>query len=205
MPKAGRGTLVVLAILALTVAPGSAEYKRAGWQANLATYYHSVDGVVTIVDERTLVVEHFDYVVPAPAVYFYLGTELSQSAFIAGRPIGPQILRDYHDEVLLLELPEGETLDGYTAISVWCEDVYVDFGSGMFAAPGDLFEPGDMNCDGTVDTFDIDGFILAFSGQAAYDTQFPDCDWFNADMNGDGAVDTFDIDQFIERLTGTTP
>ncbi len=62
---------------------------------------------------------------------------------------------------------------------------------------------GDLNCDGTVNFFDIDAFVLALSGtEEAYYEQFPDCNWFHADCNGDGEVDFFDIDAFVDLITG---
>ncbi len=59
------------------------------------------------------------------------------------------------------------------------------------------FRPGDTNCDGVVNFDDIDPFVLALSGQAAYDAQYPDCDWLTADCNGDGFVDFDDIAVFV--------
>lgn len=66
-----------------------------------------------------------------------------------------------------------------------------------------VVQPGDTNCDGEVDTFDIDAFIAALSGEAAYDAQQPGCDFMTADVNGDGEVDTFDIDAFINLISGS--
>ena len=61
--------------------------------------------------------------------------------------------------------------------------------------------PGDLNCDGVVNFADIDPFVLALSGQAAYEVQYPDCRWLNADINGDGAVNFADIDPFVACLS----
>lgn len=62
---------------------------------------------------------------------------------------------------------------------------------------------GDLNCDGFVDNEDIDPFVLALTqGQAVYQAQWPDCDYFNADINGDGAVDNEDIDPFVMLIAG---
>jgi hypothetical protein len=61
---------------------------------------------------------------------------------------------------------------------------------------------GDLNCDGALDAFDIDPFVLALTDPAAYEEQFPECRLARADVNGDGAVDAFDIDPFVARLTG---
>ncbi len=61
---------------------------------------------------------------------------------------------------------------------------------------------GDMNCDGVLDFDDIDPFVLALSGEAAYGAQYPDCVYWYADVNGDGAVDFDDIDAFVAALSG---
>jgi hypothetical protein len=60
---------------------------------------------------------------------------------------------------------------------------------------------GDLNCDGVVNGFDIDPFVIALSDPSGYAAQFPDCDRLLADVNGDGAVDGFDIDPFVLLLT----
>ncbi|MGE0481782.1 MAG: hypothetical protein AB7Q17_15050 [Phycisphaerae bacterium] len=62
--------------------------------------------------------------------------------------------------------------------------------------------PGDANCDGVVDNFDIDPFVLALTNPAAYAAAFPSCDILTADINLDNAVDNFDIDPFVVLLTG---
>jgi hypothetical protein len=62
---------------------------------------------------------------------------------------------------------------------------------------------GDLNCDGTLDFGDINGFVLALSsGEGAYYIQFPDCHWYNADINADGNVDFGDINPFVALLSG---
>ncbi len=60
--------------------------------------------------------------------------------------------------------------------------------------------PGDTNCDGNVDFFDIDPFLLALFDPAQYAIDFPDCDILSADVDGSGGVDFFDIDPFLEVL-----
>ena len=60
--------------------------------------------------------------------------------------------------------------------------------------------PGDLNCDGVVNFEDINPFVLALIGQAAYEATFPDCDWHNADANGDGQVNFGDINPFVALL-----
>ena len=61
---------------------------------------------------------------------------------------------------------------------------------------------GDLNCDGAVNNFDIDPFVLALTSPSGYDAAYPDCDSMLADCNEDGSVDNFDIDAFVELVTG---
>jgi hypothetical protein len=61
---------------------------------------------------------------------------------------------------------------------------------------------GDVNCDGYINAFDIDPFVLALTDPAAYAAAFPDCNIMNADINGDGQINAFDIDPFVQLLTG---
>jgi subtilisin family serine protease len=61
---------------------------------------------------------------------------------------------------------------------------------------------GDMNCDGTVNGYDIDPFVLALTNPAGYQAAYPACQIGNADINGDGVVNGYDIDPFVSLLTG---
>jgi hypothetical protein len=60
--------------------------------------------------------------------------------------------------------------------------------------------PGDLNCDGDVNNFDISPFVKAVGHPEMYAADFPGCERFNADINGDGAVDNFDITPFVRLL-----
>jgi hypothetical protein len=78
-------------------------------------------------------------------------------------------------------------VDDFLVISFQCTDLYV---------------PGDLNCDGLVNAFDIDPFVLALSNPAQYQQQYPDCNYMLADINADGQLNAFDIDPFVDLLTG---
>ncbi|MBL8877695.1 MAG: hypothetical protein JNG88_01140 [Phycisphaerales bacterium] len=56
---------------------------------------------------------------------------------------------------------------------------------------------GDANCDGSVNNFDIDAFVLALTDTAAYALAYPNCVIATSDVNQDGAVNNFDIDPFV--------
>ncbi|MGE0482277.1 MAG: immunoglobulin domain-containing protein [Phycisphaerae bacterium] len=61
----------------------------------------------------------------------------------------------------------------------------------------------DANCDGLVNNFDIDAFVLALvDGEPGWSAQYP-CSFLCAnDTNSDGAVNNFDIDPFVACLVG---
>jgi len=63
------------------------------------------------------------------------------------------------------------------------------------------FELADLNCDGAVNVFDIDPFVLALTDRVTYAAEFPGCDYLLADVNHDGDVNVFDIDPFVTCLT----
>jgi hypothetical protein len=64
------------------------------------------------------------------------------------------------------------------------------------------FAVGDLNCDGAIDTADIDAFVMALVNPGGYATTYPECDLMLADTNGDGSVDTADIDGFVALIIG---
>jgi hypothetical protein len=61
--------------------------------------------------------------------------------------------------------------------------------------------PGDADCDGDVDFFDIDAFVakLGCPGGDPVGCSLG-CPWENADVDGNGIVDFFDIDPFVAAL-----
>ncbi|QOJ15824.1 MAG: thrombospondin type 3 repeat-containing protein [Planctomycetia bacterium] len=68
-----------------------------------------------------------------------------------------------------------------------------------------LFAPactlrGDMNCDGAVNNFDIDPFVLALVDAEAYMLAFPGCNILNGDIDGEGGLNNFDIDPFVDCM-----
>ena len=72
--------------------------------------------------------------------------------------------------------------------------------------------PGDADCDGQIDFFDIDLFVAALSGEAAWATQYqayfgraPLCQFLNNDCNGDRHVDFMDVDPFVAQLGVACP
>jgi len=74
----------------------------------------------------------------------------------------------------------------------------------LMAGPGlaRAYQTGDLNCDGAINVFDIDPFVLAMVDPAGYAAEYPGCDAMLADANHDGVVNVFDIDPFVACLTG---
>lgn len=68
--------------------------------------------------------------------------------------------------------------------------------------PGLCFDRGDLDCDGSINGFDIEPFTLVLSDPAAYFAAYPDCDMDLADVNLDGSINGFDVDPFVGLLTG---
>jgi hypothetical protein len=64
---------------------------------------------------------------------------------------------------------------------------------------------GDANCDGTVDFFDIDPFLMALFNPPLYAATYCSGDVCAADANDDGTVDFFDIDPFLNCLFSGCP
>lgn len=72
------------------------------------------------------------------------------------------------------------------------------FWPGALTTPGIL--AGDMNCDGLVNNFDIDPFVLALVTPQAYVLAFPNCNILNGDVDHSGTLTNFDIDPFVVCL-----
>ena len=69
----------------------------------------------------------------------------------------------------------------------------------------DSFMIGDLNCDGSLNSLDIDPFVLALTSTPPdyleYYAEHPDCDATLADTNTDGSINSLDIDPFVDLLT----
>lgn len=77
-------------------------------------------------------------------------------------------------------------------------EAVVDMGADEYI----LFTLGDLNCDGVVNSYDIDPFVCILSPNCDYEQHYPHCDPSLADCNGDGAVNAYDIDVFITLIGG---
>ncbi len=126
---------LTLSLLNTHIVLAQTSYPRAGWDTHMTPMGHGVKGTATILDSRTVVLTHFSYDGAAPDMYVYLGTNQSSTAFLNGLTISTRLARSYNDETYTVQLPVGQTLDGWNAISIWCRAVQASFGSGTFAPP----------------------------------------------------------------------
>lgn len=137
-------SFALASVFATSIASAQPSSPAIGWQTEFSNDFHDVSGAVSIVDEDTLRFENFTYDGGGLIVYFYLGSEESTSAFSSGLQIGDDLFGTVYDGTqgaFTVDLPAGETVDGYHAISVWCVAADVSFGSGTFAPPITIPEP----------------------------------------------------------------
>ncbi len=128
--------------------PPAQPYPRAGWIADMPLGIHYTKGVATIISERVIRVEHFAYDFTAPGdVYLYLGEWDDRTKFMDGLRASPLIDHSSIDETVIFGLPGASTLDGYGAISVWCETFEANFTSAMFRPEVTYDADNDDDCD----------------------------------------------------------
>lgn len=70
------------------------------------------------------------------------------------------------------------------------------------ACPGN---PGDANCDGAIDFFDIDPFLMALFDPGTYASTFCGGSICAVDANCDDSINFFDIDPFINCIFSGCP
>jgi ELWxxDGT repeat protein len=117
-----------------------------------------------------------------------------------GRPGGQtsQAWVDYTPADGVFTSNESVQLTALPASAASCGITDVGTALSLFAAPKML--AGDMNCDGRVDNFDIDPFVLALVNPSVYAAQFPNCSPLHGDMDNSGTFTNFDIDPFVNFI-----
>ena len=75
------------------------------------------------------------------------------------------------------------------------------------APSGPVYSNGDLNCDGSINSLDVDPFVLALNGTPPdypeYYAEYPDCNAMLADCNSDGSINSLDIDPLVDLLAGS--
>lgn len=100
-----------------------------GQSFEFTTLAHGVSGVVTVVDDCTLVLMPFNYDGKGlqVEVYGFLGE--SEGVSLSLDLLRPS--KSYADEELTLRLPEGLTFDDFDRISIWCVEAGSSFGDAL--------------------------------------------------------------------------
>ncbi|MGE0479548.1 MAG: hypothetical protein AB7Q17_03645 [Phycisphaerae bacterium] len=101
----------------------------------------------------------------------------------------------------------NQTLGALVSIGNLGEPRAIDFVTlaGTQTVMARSYAEADMNCDGAINNFDIDAFVLALTDPVAYAAAFPACNVLNADIDDNCLVNNFDIDSFVACLTGGCP
>ena len=138
---------------------------------------------------------HWIAVRPCDSQQLYVGTELGVFASDdSGASWNPVNIGLPHAMVETLDFKNNNRLVAFT------------HGRSAFTTP---LEPcpcvvslADLNCDGSVNSLDIDPFVLALTDRDSYLDEYADCCLDNADTNSDGSINSLDIDPFVGLLTG---
>jgi hypothetical protein len=176
----------ILAALVVTIAGvttttnAALPYARSAWQANLPPGSHASQCVATVIDDRTIQIEHFTYDGGGPAVYFYLGAQNNDPSFANGLRVGSLLSgTPYNDDTLTLTLDPGESLDGYTALAVWCDAFNVSFTSASFVTPLQPYPRAGWQAELALGDHDTEGTLtiindhMLFAESFSYDGTAP--------------------------------
>jgi len=123
---------------------------------DIKTLHHAVSGEVYALDDKTLMVQNFNYDGAGPDAFFWVGVDgtpaetTEETTAILAHPFqgvhykyrdeSAPVLKAASNEAVTLILPEGMKVSDLKWLSVWCRRFTVDFGNVMF--PADLKIPG---------------------------------------------------------------
>merc|ERR1711915_830874 len=127
---------------------------------DIKTLHHAVSGEVYALDDKTLMVQNFNYDGAGPDAFFWVGVDgtpaetTEETTAILAHPFqgvhykyrdeSAPVLKAASNEAVTLILPEGMKVSDLKWLSVWCRRFTVDFGNVMF--PADLKIPGASIC-----------------------------------------------------------
>jgi len=103
-----------------------------GRTAAFETFFHGVAGTLEVIDDCTIEVRDFDYDGQGPDVFFHASRARAyeaSDAFIIGPRLDGTV---WQGDVLTLTIPEGQSLDTFDSLSVWCFDFAINFGDVFF-------------------------------------------------------------------------
>ncbi|MBU2987029.1 DM13 domain-containing protein, partial [Saccharophagus degradans] len=105
-------------------------HEKIGTSAEFNTFAYGVAGTVTVVNDCTLLFTRFSYTGGGlPDVYFYTGPN---GNFNQGSGFGPNLYGQTFEATTHIQTISSNALNELDAISIWCVQAGVDFGSGVF-------------------------------------------------------------------------
>ncbi len=108
------------------------DHRYVGRTAEFSTFFHNVSGSLTVLDNCTIEITNFNYDGLGPSVFFYAGNDRQYNrddVFILGSRLNGTV---WINDTIRLTLEEGQTLDSFNSISVWCIDFNANFGDAFF-------------------------------------------------------------------------
>ena len=115
-------------------------------------------------------------------------------------PCGSQLCRESDDQCVDC-LTNGDCDD-----SDPCNGAETCDGNGDCQPGANPQSRGDTNGDGSINSLDIDPFVVAIANPAQYNINYAPLSWeCTSDINCDGSINSLDIDPFVECLSGTCP
>lgn len=174
--------------------------------------FHFCAAVQFVTDGTILALQAVD---GAPVYMATTGTWTPRSPFqIAVEVLANGTLNIYKNAALIftgtdITFAQTGTAGRLQRVLVWTDNA-LDLGGANLTfdnftgvlSPGPGGCPGDVDCDRACTFADIDPFVQALRGPAAWPYA---CPWHTADVNGDGNVTFADIDPFIAVLGTTCP
>lgn len=130
-----RSLIAVLAVSLAATLHAPLNAATLGSQATFSNDFHDVSGTATVLAFDRLRIDDFIFDGGGLDVFFYLGADDTNASFIGGTAVGDQLVGTVFDGSqgpIVIDLPAGQPLADYGAISVWCVDVSVSVGSGTF-------------------------------------------------------------------------
>lgn len=108
------------------------DHAKVGQSATLITRQHGVTGTATIVDNCTIEIENFTYDGRGIVVQAYTGVDGNyfgpNAVAISPDLVGPR----YNNTTLTIDIPDNVSLDSFNSLSIWCVEVGISFGDGIF-------------------------------------------------------------------------
>jgi len=110
------------------------DHPAVGRTAQFQTIFHDVAGTLTVIDNCTIEITNFNYDGQGPEVFFYAAQNRayeSGDVFIIGPQLNGQV---YVNDTFRLTIPQGQSLDTFDSVSVWCVDFKINFGDAFLGA-----------------------------------------------------------------------